>query len=99
MNKEKLLKLIEDKIQAIKEQIEKRKEIIRRTACQGNFIIDPWKFDNHHYRNEVMNKLCSPIGNDKQLEEYRRRLTCLQNYSRFIEEYCIEHNIKYFGIP
>jgi hypothetical protein len=99
MNKERLLEIVQSQIQELESQIDKRREVIRRTTNLLNFQIDPWKFDEYYYRNLYKEKLISPFKNDKQLQEYLRTLRCLNYYSQFIKDYCDEHSIKYFGIP
>jgi hypothetical protein len=99
MDKEKLLQLVHDKIEELRKQIEKRMEVIRRTTYQVDFKIDPWRFDEYHYRKEIQHRLHSPIDNDKYLQKYKRKITCLMSYSIFIKDHCNEHNVKYFGLP
>jgi hypothetical protein len=99
MNKEKLLKLVDDKIGEIQKQIEERTDIIQRTGKRLEVQIDPSEMDSYNYQRNMKERLNRHIDQDEQLRKWRYQINRLKEYNQFIKLYCNNYNVHCFGLP
>jgi archaellum component FlaC len=100
MNKEKILKKIDNEIERCELVINNRMKILWGTNSKLNKLVTNIQISEFHYwkKKSIVNEIQTIYYSDKILSNSRKMNDNLKRYKSFVEEYCNDNNIHLFKL-